>query len=142
MEVMATAGRITSVRQLAHRRGRGVRDGIAAGKGLRRIQRAVGQHTRRPAAHVRLNLRPVRSQGSGRLGPGFQRPLLDGTVNLTEVVNARVLLRSRTRLQEVGNRDRSQKADNGHHDHNFHQCKTRFTGRIDFHTAFFLLWAA
>jgi hypothetical protein len=64
--------------------------------------------------------------------------LLDGAVNLTEVVDARVLLRSRTRLQEVGNRDRGQETNNGHHNHDFHQRETSFAGHFYFyfHTAF------
>ena len=134
MDKMATASRVTRRRFQAHRRGRGIDYGVAVGERLGRIQRAIGQQTRRAAAHVRLNIRP--RCRIGRFGLGFQCPLLDGAVNLTEVVDARVLLRSRTRLQEVGNRDRSQEADNGHHDHDFHQCETRFTGRFDFHTTF------
>jgi hypothetical protein len=30
-------------------------------------------------------------------------------------------------MHEVGNGDRRQEADNGHDDHDFHQCETRLT---------------
>ena len=49
----------------------------------------------------------------------FQRPLLDCSINLAEVVDARILLRGGAGLDEVGNRDRCQEADDGHHDHDF-----------------------
>ena len=113
---------------------RGVFYRVAGGKVLIRIQRAERQQTRRAAAQVRLNV--CSRYRIRHLGSAFQSPLLDGAINLTEVVDAHVLLRSRTRLQEVGNRDRSQEADNGHHNHDFHQRETHFAGRFDFHTVF------
>jgi hypothetical protein len=49
-----------------------------------------------------------------KLAPSSRAHLLNGTVNLTEIVDAGVLLWSRTRLQKVGKRDGSQKTDSGH----------------------------
>jgi len=75
---------------LADRRRRGIYNRVAAGESFRRIQRAPGQQTGCAATHVRLNV-GTRDR-IGRLGPGFQSPLLDGSVNLAEVVDACVLL--------------------------------------------------
>ena len=39
---------------------------------------------------------------------------------------------------EVGNGDRRQEADDGHHDHDFNEGEAGFAGRIDLHTNFCL----
>ena len=39
--------------------------------------------------------------------PVFQRPFIDASINLAEVVNAGIALRCGTGTDEVGNRDRS-----------------------------------
>src|SRR5579862_3084227 len=126
------AGRLN----LAHRGRAHVTDGIAAGKGLFRIQRADHALQAATGSTTQIRRDVCRHRSGRRALARFQRPLLLGRINLAQVVDARVLLRGRTRLQEVGNRDRCQEADDGHHDHDFHQGETRFTGGFNFHTAF------
>jgi hypothetical protein len=55
----------------------------------------------------------------------FQGPLLFGCVNDAEVIDAGIGLRGLTGFHEVGNRDRSQEANDGHHDHDFNQRESR-----------------
>ena len=55
---------------------------------------------------------------------GFQRPLFLRAINLAEVVNAGVLLGGCASFHKVGDRDRSQQADDGHNDHDFHKRET------------------
>ena len=64
-------------------------------------------------------------------------PLLNSAVNLAQVINAGVLLSRSTCSDEVGDRNRREQADNGHHDHDLHQRETAFAGCSVFH---FLLW--
>src|SRR5262245_3148996 len=59
----------------------------------------------------------------------FQRPGLLRAINLLEVRDAGVLLARGPRFDEVRNRDGSQQADDGHHDHDFNErepSSTRF----------------
>ena len=51
----------------------------------------------------------------------LQRILLDGAVDLPQVVDAGILLRRRARFHEVGDRDRGEQPNDGHHDHDFNQ---------------------
>lgn len=74
---------------------------------------------RSPALDVGVNFGLV--DRSARRLLLFERPLFLRAVDLAKVVNAPVLLRSRTRFQEVRNRDRSEEADDGHYDHDFDQ---------------------
>ncbi len=53
----------------------------------------------------------------------FQRQLIRRGVNLAQVVDAGIHLRGGAGLHEVGNGDRCQQADNGHDNHDFHQCE-------------------
>jgi len=53
----------------------------------------------------------------------FDGELLGRGVNLPQVVDARIGLGRGPGLHEVGNGDSRQKADNGHNDHDFHQCE-------------------
>jgi hypothetical protein len=70
----------------------------------------------------------------------FERPLLGGIVNPTQVVDTGIGLRGGTSLHKVGNRDGRQQADNGHDDHDFHQCEARLTEVLDrFHSFAFYL---
>jgi len=55
----------------------------------------------------------------------FHCPFIDGGINLAEVVNACVGLRGGSGFHEIGDRNCSQQADNGHHNHDFHQCEAR-----------------
>ena len=51
----------------------------------------------------------------------FQRPLLFGTINLAEVVDAGVFLCRIAGANEVRDRDGGQQTDDGNHDHDFHE---------------------
>ena len=66
-------------------------------------------------------------------GLAFQRPLLNGTIDLAQVVNARVLLSCGARPDEVRYRNRRQEADDGHHDHDFYQRKRAVSIYFCFH---------
>ena len=79
--------------------------------------------------------------GHGRGGPGLilERPLLDGAVNLTEVVDARILLRSGAGADEVRDGDGGQEADDSHHDHDFDECEALLAITIDLHV-FLSFW--
>ena len=86
---------------------------------------------RRAAADVRHY---AVSRGSVAAGLALlQSPLLLGSVNLAEVVDARIGLGVRAGMHVVRNRDRSQEADDSDHDHDFHQCKAGLPRRFDFH---------
>ena len=63
----------------------------------------------------------------------FESELFFGAVDLAEVIDAGVLLSGGAGLDEVGDRDRSEEADDGHHDHNFNQREAAFAGGIDLH---------
>jgi hypothetical protein len=64
----------------------------------------------------------------------LQGVLLDGTINLTQVVDTSVHLGLGASLHEVGDRDCSEEADDGHHNHDFNQRETRFASVTNFHT--------
>ena len=77
----------------------------------------------------------VLGQGGGqdRAGDGiravlavFQRPLLDRTVDQAEVVNASIFASRFTSFDEVRDRDRGQKTDDGDDDHDFNEREARF----------------
>ena len=86
-----------------------------------------------PTAQVRLQAALGHVGGTGLVV--LQRPLLNGAINLPEVVDARIDLRGRAGLDEVGDGDRGQQANNGHDDHDFHQRETRFARGFEFHTS-------
>lgn len=52
---------------------------------------------------------------------GLQRPGLDGSIDLAQVVDAGIHLRRAAGLHEVGNRNRRQQTDDGYNDHDLHQ---------------------
>src|SRR6266705_203101 len=87
--------------------------------------RALGDFASRGQLDIRRQV--VEDDGGGADFLVFQRPLVDRRVNLAEVVDAGIGLRGRTGFDEVRNRDRSQQADDGHHDHDFNQRETRIT---------------
>ncbi len=110
------------------------RQGIDA---VRAAQRFV-RHRGASATEVRVDVRRVRR--NLRLLTVFQRPLLLGSINDAEVVDAGVGLRGLTSSHEVGNRDSRQQADNGDDDHDFNQRKAGFTDVFDcFH--FLTFWS-
>ena len=79
------------------------------------------------------------ADGRGIALPGFSGPLLDGTVNLLQIGDASLPLGRGAGLHEVGDRDRGQKTDNGHDDHDLHQGEASRTGCASFHDLVFLL---
>jgi len=110
---------------LAHRSGVNRVDGVAGRERVRGVSRAriSDRGGSGITADIRSEIRFRRRRDAGLLG--FERPLLLGTINLTEVVDASIHLGGRARLHEVGNRDRSQEADDGHHDHDFNEREAR-----------------
>jgi len=76
---------------------------------------------------VRRQVAGKSRSGGTRAFAGFQCPLTCGRINLAEVVDAGIGLRGGAGFHEVGNRDGRQEADDGHDDHDFHQCETGFT---------------
>ena len=103
---------------------------------------AAGRTRRNAARRVQLDV----GHEFGRIGDGstgalalFQRELVGRRVNLSEVVDTGVGLRGGARLHEVGNRNRRQKANNGHDDHDFNQRETRLADVFGlFHLFYFL----
>ena|ERR1043166_4521788 len=66
----------------------------------------------------------------------LQGPLLNSAVDLPQVIDAGISLRRGAGVDEVRNRDGSQKANNCHHDHDLHQREARLSGCGFFHTYF------
>lgn len=97
-----------------------VRPGGATGGAQQRILQVRG--------HVCLTDRI-----SGRLLV-FQGVLLDRAIDLAQVIDARISLRSDARADEVGNRNRRQQANDGHDDHDLDQRKAGLPGGSIFHT--------
>ena len=119
---------------------------VAAGRqttGGRRIDVANGV---RAATSASRNARDVFSgtiqvrisHSSTGGSPALEREVRLGAFNLLEVGNASIGLGGRTGTHEVGNRNRSQEADDGHHDHDFNECEAGLTERIDLHNCFCL----
>jgi len=69
---------------------------------------------------------------------GFQGQLIYRAINLAKVVDAGIGLGGLAGANEVGNRDRSEEADDGHHDHDFNEGETGFPGGVDLHSYSFL----
>jgi hypothetical protein len=95
-------------------------DGVAIGKApaARRAGWRASQITADVAKANRLI--GVRSIG--------QRPLIDGALDLIQVIDAGLLVGFVDGLPEVGNGHRCQKAADGHHNHDFHQGKPLVSG--------------
>jgi hypothetical protein len=51
----------------------------------------------------------------------FQCPLVDGGINLTAVVDQGAALGQLAAADEARDGDNRQQADDGHHDHDFHE---------------------
>ncbi len=64
---------------------------------------------------------------------GFERPGLNRTVDLTQVVDTGVHLRGRTGFHEVGNGNGRQQANDGHDDHDLDQGEAALPGCLDLH---------
>jgi hypothetical protein len=72
----------------------------------------------------------------------LQGSLLLGVVNLAQVVNAGILLGRVARPDEVRDRDGGQQADDGDHNHDFHEGEARLACHSHFHLFFSLSVAA
>lgn len=83
---------------------------------------------------ISTDVRELDSGGGGFLV--FQRPLLNRAVNLAQVVDTGVLLGLCAGADEIGNGDGSQKADDSHYDHDFHQGEACGARCSAFHTCF------
>ena len=68
----------------------------------------------------------------------LQRKLAFRRIDLAEIVDAAIGLRSGTGFHEVRNRNCRQQTDDGHDNHDFHQCETSFTDLDLFFYLFFL----
>ena len=64
----------------------------------------------------------------------FQRPLLDRTVDQAEVIDTSIFASRFASFDEVRDGDRSEEADDGHHDHDFNERKARLARGLNFHT--------
>jgi hypothetical protein len=104
---------------------------VAVGEREGRISRAEGKAAAAATSQVGLDLAGHRG-GSQVLGV-FQRPALLGAVDLTEVVDAGIRLRSGAGAREVGNRDGCQETDDGNHYHDFYQREPRISWLVEFH---------
>ena len=116
--------------QAAARSSRDVADGIGAVSRANRRENAASAAT----ADIRLETAVIWAGSRGLLG--FQCPLLLGTVDLTQVVDASVGLRGGAGLHEVRNRNRRQQTDDGYNDHDFYQGETRFHRCSNLHVFF------
>ena len=67
----------------------------------------------------------------------LQSPLLNSSIDLAEVVDAGVLLGRCASLDEIGNRDGSQEADDRDHDHDFNKGEAGLTISFDLHGFYF-----
>lgn len=112
------------------RRGAGAQGAVH----LRRITHVVGvigaagRTTRNRTLAVKLKVVRDGTNSADRVtirlavlqGPGCDRP-----VELTKIGDATVGLRRRASFNKVGNRNRCKQPNNGHNDHDFHQCEAR-----------------
>jgi len=115
----------------AGRRGLKVIQAVARGECVLRIRRAGRRGALSAATQIRLD---VLDRGNGGLGGFvFQRPGLFGAVNLAKVVDAGGLLGLEARAHEIWNRDGCQQSDDGHHNHDFHECKSPGSNSLDLH---------
>ena len=129
---MASLERVAAARETAHWRGVHRANRVSAAAG-----------TDRGAGDIGGSAIQVRRSRRGRSGSAaFQCPVGFGTLNLLEVGNAGIGLGGRARTHKVGNRDRSQEADDGHHDHDFNEGEAGLTERINLHNCFCLSLAA
>jgi hypothetical protein len=110
--------------------------GNSAGQVVRRVPGGTGGHL--IVSHVGFYV--VRSHSPIVLHVVLQRVLLDGGVNLPQVIDASVSLSGLSGLDEVGNGDRRQQPDDRHYDHDFHQGEATPTSLFYSHNGpFFLL---
>lgn len=71
----------------------------------------------------------------------LQSPLLNCSIDLAEVVDAGILLSRCTGLDEIGNRDGSQEADDRDDDHDFNKGEAGLTIGFDLHGIYLCLSA-
>ena len=115
----------------ASRSGLKIVQAVARRKSVLRIRRAGRGGSLRAAAKVRLDVLDGRDGGLRRLV--FQSPGLLRAVNLTQIVDASGLLCFESCAHEVWNCYGRQQSDDGHHDHDFHECKSPGPKSLDLH---------
>jgi len=100
-------------------------NGIAIGKGF-----ATGR-----ANNGALQVGQHISGGYNRVGPLFQLggPLLDGAVDLAQIIDANVLSRRGTGINHIRDSDGRQESNDSNHNHNLDQSETGVTGQSNFH---------
>ena len=97
--------------------------------GGRRIDLCVAAQT----AGVRFGARPLLEIDGEELDRGYQA-YVRGTWNLLQAVGPR-LLEQQARVHERRDRDRSQNADDRHHDHQLDECETALLQLRHFHAS-------
>ena len=70
---------------------------------------------------------------------GLQSPFLDRRINLAQMVDARIGLRHRARLDEIRNRNAGQQADDRDHNHDLNQRKAVGARWFDLHCGWHLI---
>jgi len=108
-------GRVASTRRTLHRAGGSAVDGARA-------------------ATVEINRQRIQHDVVGAVLIIFQRPLLDGSVNQTEIIDARAFAGVFAGFDEIGDGDAGKEADNRNHNHNFNERKSRFSRELNIHT--------
>ena len=105
---------------------------------------AARRTRRQTARRIQLDVgRQVGGQGDQRPGglAFFQRELVGRRVQLAEVVDAGIGLRSGAGVHEVRNRNGCEQADDGHNDHDFDEREPHLADVIGlFHCVCFLFW--
>lgn len=92
---------------------------ITRGEALCAVDGAGGQFTSSGATQIGLEIGPHRRVCV--LLALLEGPLLFGSIDATEIADARVHLRCLTRVNKIRNGDRCQKSDDGHYNHDFNQ---------------------
>jgi len=64
----------------------------------------------------------------------FESPLLDGTINQTEIVDAGIFAGSFASFNEIGDGNPGQETNDCHNDHDFNESEARFAIELNFHT--------
>ena len=97
---------------------------------------AISRTGREIAVGIQFEIRLQNAQRV-RIGGGFivfQGPGLGCAIDLAEITDAGICLRALTGFYEIRYRDCSQKADDGHDDHDFHEREPTLVRCSDFHT--------
>jgi hypothetical protein len=86
------------------------------------------------AAAIEIHREGFQHDGVAGIFIVLQRPLLDGSINQTKIVDARIFARGFAGFDKVGNGDAGQQADNSHHNHDFDERERCLSRETNFHT--------